>query len=104
MSTSNILDTLKSYADSISINAYGEWEGTFMGRRLFNYNTHNKDYYIFACSKENPYSTLSRPYWHWCRYVNPSIKKINELIPNTIKCIKEFELQKKMDKILEDFT
>ena len=89
MSTSNILDTLKSYADSISINAYGEWEGTFMGRRLFNYNTHNKDYYIFACSKENPYSTLSRPYWHWSRYVNPSIKKLMNLYPIPSKISKK---------------
>lgn len=102
MSTSNILDTLKSYVDSISINSYGEFEGKFMGRKLFNY-THNKDYYIYACIKENPYSTLSRPYWHWSPYENPSIKEINILMPNTIKNIKEIELQKKMDKILEDF-
>lgn len=100
--STNILDTLKSYVDSISINAYGEWEGRFMGNLLFNY-TNIKDYYIYACIKENPYSTLSRPYWHWNIYVNPSIKEINILIPNTIKCIKEIELQKKMDKILEDF-
>ena len=99
--TSNILDTLKSYTDSTIKNAYGEWEGMFMGRRLFNY-TNNKDYYIFACSKEK-LSTLSRPYWHWTNYLNPSIKEINELMPNTIKCIKEIELQHKMDKILEDF-
>ena len=100
--TSNILELLKSYTDSTIKNAYGELEGKFMGRLLFCY-THNKDYYIFACSKENPYSTLSRPYWHWTNYVNPSIKEINVLMPNTIKCIKEITLQQKMDKILEDF-
>ena len=100
--SSNILAILKSYADSISKNTYGDWEGRFMGRLIFIY-TNNKDYYIYACIKENPYSTLSRPYWHWSNYVNPSIEEINKLMPNTIKYIKEIALQQKLDKILKDF-
>jgi len=100
--SSNILDILKSYADSISKNTYGDWGGMFMGRLIFTYKN-NKDYYIYACSKENPYSTLSRPYWHWSNYVNPSIEEINKLMPNTIKYIKEIALQQKLDKILKDF-
>lgn len=101
--TSNILDILKSYADSISKNVHGEWEGMFMGNYLFKY-TNNKDYLIFACTKEYPYSTLSRPLWHWRHHTNPSIEDINKLMPNTIKCIKEIELQHKIDKIHEDFV
>jgi len=100
--SSNILDILKSYADSISKNTYGDWGGMFMGKWLFTYRN-NKDYYIYACSKENPYSTLYRPYWHWSNYVNPSIEEINKLMPNTIKNIKEIALQQKLDKILKDF-
>jgi hypothetical protein len=100
--SSNIFDILKSYADSISKDTYGVLEGRFMGRLIFIY-TNNKDYYIYACSKENPHSTLSRPYWHWSYYVNPSIEEINKLMPNTIKYIKEIALQQKLDKILKDF-
>ena len=103
MMTSNVLDILKSYADTIKKNVHGELEGRFMGNFLFKY-TNNKDYYIYACSKENPYSTLTRPLWHWSHYNNPSIEKIQQLMPNTIKCIKEIALQQKLDKIHEDFV
>jgi hypothetical protein len=103
MMTSNVLDILKSYTDTCTKNVHGEWEGKFMGRLIFKY-TNNKDYYIYACTKENPYSTLSRPLWHWINYLNPSIKEINILMPNTIKCIKEIALQEKLDKIYEDFV
>ena len=99
MMTSDILYILESYADTISKNVHGELEGRFMGNFLFKY-TNNKDYYICACSK----STLTRPFWHWSHYNNPSIEKIQQLMPNTIKCIKEIELQHKMDKIHEDFV
>ena len=100
--SSNVFDILKSYADYTTKNPYGDWIGRFMGRLLFTY-TNNKDYCIYACSKENPHSTLSSPYWHWSTYVNPSIGVINKLMTNTIKCIKEIELQQKLDKILKDF-
>ena len=103
MMTSNVFDILKSYVDTCSKNVHGEWEGKFMGKFLFKY-MNNKDYYIYACTKENPYSTLTRPFWHWSHYINPSIEKIQQLMPNTIKCIKEIELQHKMDKINEDFV
>lgn len=100
--SSNVLDTLKSYTDTCSKNVHGEWEGRFMGNLLFNY-TNNKDYDIYACTKEKPYSTSSIPLWHWYHYRNPSIEKIQQLMPNTIKCIKEIALQQKLDKILKDF-
>ena len=102
MMTSNVLDILESYADTILENINGEWEGRFMGNLLFNY-TNNKDYDIYACTKEKPYSTSSIPLWHWYHYRNPSIEKIQQLMPNTIKCIKEIALQQKLDKILKDF-
>ena len=103
MMTSNVLDILKSYADTIKKNVHGELEGRFMGNFLFKY-TNNKDYYICACTKEHPYSTLTRPFWHWSHYNNPSIEKIQQLMPNTIKCIKEIALQQKLDKIHKDFV
>ena len=101
--TSNILDILKSYTDTISKNVHGEWEGRFMGNFLFKY-TNKKDYYICAYSKDNPYSTLSRPTWHWSHYNNPSIEKIQQLMPNSIKCLKEIALQQKLDKINDVFA
>jgi hypothetical protein len=100
--TSNILDILKLYADTITKNVHGEWEGRFMGNYIFKY-TNNKDYYIYACKKDNPYSTLSRPHWHWINYINPSLEEIQKLMPNTIKCIKEIALQQKLDRIHDDF-
>lgn len=103
MMTSDILYILESYADNIKKNVHGELEGRFMGNFLFKY-TNNKDYYIYACIKENPYSTLTRPFWHWSHYQNPSIEKIQQLMSNTIKCIKEIALQEKLDKIHEDFV
>lgn len=103
MMTSNVLDILKSYTDTCSKNVHGELEGRFMGRFLFKY-MNNKDYYIYACSKENLYPILTRPFWHWINYQNPSIEKIQQLMPNTIKCIKEIALQEKLDKIHEDFV
>ena len=101
--TSNILDILKSYADSSTKNVHGEWEGKFMGRKLFKY-TNNKDYYIYVCMRENTFSTLSIPVWHWSFYNHPSIEKIQQLMPNTIKCIKEITLQQKLYKINDVFA
>ena len=99
MMTSNVLDTLKSYADTISKNVHGEWVGKFMGKWVFKY-INDMNYYIYTCTKD----PSSRPLWHWINYQNPSIKTINKLMPNTIKCIKEIAIQEKMDKIHEDFT
>ena len=103
MMTSNVLDILKSYADTCSKNVHGEWEGKFMGNYLFKY-TNNKDYYIYACTKEKLYVRFKSSLWHWINYQNPSIEKIQQLMPNTIKCIKEIALQQKLDKIHEDFV
>ena len=105
--TSNVLDILKSYADTIKKNVHGELEGRFMGNFLFKY-TNNKDYYICACTKEKLYSrfksSIRGSLWHWSHYNNPSIEKIQQLMPNTIKYIKEIALQQKLDKIHEDFV
>lgn len=98
MMTSNVLDILKSYTDTCSKNVHGELEGRFMGRFLFKY-MNNKDYYIYACNYR-----LKSSHWHWICYQNPSIEKIQQLMPNTIKCIKEIALQEKLDKIHEDFV